>query len=82
MKPPLMFTGSPNTQSGGCSIVLVYLVLFKEGIRRCLNLLHDHPKRDELLEVLVDAGESAWARGAHEVSSFTDNREDIFSDYM
>jgi len=34
---------------------------------RCLNLLHDHPKRDELLDVLIDAGESAWARGAHEV---------------
>jgi hypothetical protein len=34
---------------------------------RCLNLLRDHPKRDELLDVLIDAGESAWARGAHEV---------------
>lgn len=35
---------------------------------RCLPLLHEHPKREELLDVLVDAGESAWARGAHEVS--------------
>lgn len=34
---------------------------------RCLPLLHDHAKREELLEVLIDAGESAWARGAHEV---------------
>jgi predicted ATPase len=30
--------------------------------------LLDHPKREELLGVLVDAGESAWARGAHEVA--------------
>lgn len=35
---------------------------------RCLNLLHEHPRRNELLTVLIDAGESAWARGAHEVS--------------
>jgi len=40
------------------------------GGNRCLNLLHDHPKRDELLDVLIDAGESAWARGAHEVGQF------------
>lgn len=33
----------------------------------CLTLLHEHPKREELLDVLIDAGESAWARGAHEV---------------
>lgn len=33
----------------------------------CLPLLHENPKRDELLDVLIDAGESAWARGAHEV---------------
>lgn len=33
----------------------------------CLPMLRDHPKRDELLDVLIDAGESAWARGAHEV---------------
>ncbi|KAG5220648.1 Ser-Thr histidine kinase [Salix suchowensis] len=32
----------------------------------CLPLLHENPKRDELLDVLIDAGESAWARGAHE----------------
>jgi len=40
------------------------------GRERCLNLLHDHSKRDELLDVLIDAGESAWARGAHEVNPF------------
>jgi len=40
------------------------------GRERCLNLLRDHPKRDELLDVLIDAGESAWARGAHEVNPF------------
>ncbi|PPQ67388.1 hypothetical protein CVT25_005967 [Psilocybe cyanescens] len=39
-----------------------------EHAKRCLNLLHDHPKRDELLDVLIDAGESAWARGAHELA--------------
>jgi predicted ATPase/serine/threonine protein kinase len=38
-----------------------------EHAKRCLNLLRDHPKRDELLDVLIDAGESAWARGAHEL---------------
>ena len=30
-------------------------------------MLREHPKREELLDVLIDAGESAWARGAHEV---------------
>ncbi|KAF8912937.1 dual-domain HisK/Mak2 protein kinase [Gymnopilus junonius] len=39
-----------------------------EHAKRCLSLLRDHPKRDELLDVLIDAGESAWARGAHELS--------------
>ncbi|CAA7259981.1 unnamed protein product [Cyclocybe aegerita] len=39
-----------------------------EHAKRCLGLLHDHPKRDELLDVLIDAGESAWARGAHELA--------------
>ena len=34
---------------------------------RCLPLLHEHSQRDELLDILVDAGESAWDRGAHEV---------------
>ncbi|KAF8665081.1 hypothetical protein AX16_000549 [Volvariella volvacea WC 439] len=39
-----------------------------EHAKRCLPLLHEHPKRDELLDVLLDAGESAWARGAHELA--------------
>ena len=38
-----------------------------EYSKRCLPLLTNHPKRDELLVLLVDAGEDAWARGAHEV---------------
>lgn len=29
--------------------------------------MHEHSQRDELLDILVDAGESAWDRGAHEV---------------
>ncbi|KAF8630202.1 hypothetical protein AX15_003056 [Amanita polypyramis BW_CC] len=39
-----------------------------EHAKRCLPILRNHPKRDELLNVLIDAGESAWARGAHELS--------------
>lgn len=39
-----------------------------EHAERCLPLLHEHPKREELLDVLVDAGDSAWARGAHELA--------------
>ncbi len=38
---------------------------------RCLSLLQEHPKRDELLDVLIEAGESAWARGAHEVIDYS-----------
>ncbi|KAF8973859.1 dual-domain HisK/Mak2 protein kinase [Flammula alnicola] len=57
-----------------------------EHAKRCLTLLHDHPKRDELVDVLVDAGESAWARGAHElaIQSFVSARnllrEDAWAD--
>ena len=36
---------------------------------RCLPLLREHSKRDELLEMSIDAGDSARARGAHEVSA-------------
>ncbi|KAK1226964.1 Chk1 protein kinase [Marasmius sp. AFHP31] len=43
-----------------------------EHAKRCLPLLHEHPKRDELLDVLIDAGEAAWARGAHEVGGPTE----------
>ena len=35
-------------------------------VSRCLPLLGEHPKRDELFE-LIDASDSAWTRGAHEV---------------
>lgn len=38
-----------------------------KAIRSCLPLLRDHEKREELSELLSDAAESAWARGAHEV---------------
>lgn len=37
-------------------------------VYRCLPLLREHSKRDELLEMSIDAGDSARARGAHEVS--------------
>ncbi|GLB36534.1 putative GAF domain containing protein [Lyophyllum shimeji] len=39
-----------------------------EHAKHCLPLLHENPKREELLDVLIDAGESAWARGAHELA--------------
>ncbi|KAI6045151.1 STKc type histidine kinase [Pisolithus marmoratus] len=35
---------------------------------RCIPLLLKEPNREQLLDVLVDAGESAWARGAHELA--------------
>lgn len=34
---------------------------------RCLPLLCEHERRGELVSLLIDAGDSAWARGAHEV---------------
>lgn len=37
----------------------------------CLSLLHDHPERGAILDVLIDAGESAWACGAHEVRTIS-----------
>ncbi|CAL1696704.1 unnamed protein product [Somion occarium] len=39
-----------------------------EHAKRCLPLLREHPKRDELLELLIGAGDSARARGAHELA--------------
>ncbi|KAJ7630475.1 hypothetical protein FB45DRAFT_915621 [Roridomyces roridus] len=39
-----------------------------EHATQCLSLLRDHPKHDEIVDILVDAGESAWARGAHELA--------------
>ncbi|THU88468.1 hypothetical protein K435DRAFT_830560 [Dendrothele bispora CBS 962.96] len=40
-----------------------------EHAKRCLTLLREHPKREELLNVLLDAGQSAWTRGAHELAA-------------
>ncbi|OSX67898.1 hypothetical protein POSPLADRAFT_1043081 [Postia placenta MAD-698-R-SB12] len=39
-----------------------------EHAKRCLPLLREHAKRDELLELSIDAGDSARARGAHELA--------------
>ncbi|KAJ7596782.1 dual-domain HisK/Mak2 protein kinase [Mycena floridula] len=39
-----------------------------EHAKRCLPLLHEHSTREELLGVLIDAGEAAWERGAHELA--------------
>ncbi|PCH33241.1 hypothetical protein WOLCODRAFT_21861 [Wolfiporia cocos MD-104 SS10] len=39
-----------------------------EHARRCLPLLREHSTRDELLELSIDAGDSARARGAHELA--------------
>ena len=41
-------------------------------IDRCLPLLREHGRRGELVSLLMDAGDSAWARGAHEVRYFVD----------
>ncbi|EPS99596.1 hypothetical protein FOMPIDRAFT_1147208 [Fomitopsis schrenkii] len=38
-----------------------------EHAKRCLPLLREHAKRDELLQLSIDAGDSATARGAHEL---------------
>lgn len=38
--------------------------------KQCLPLLREHQKRDELLDLSLDAGDSARARGAHEVGTF------------
>ncbi|KAJ7139584.1 dual-domain HisK/Mak2 protein kinase [Mycena epipterygia] len=50
------------------SELLVDVYRIAEHATHCLPLLRDHPKHDELLDVLIDAGESAWARGAHELA--------------
>ncbi|EIN13359.1 histidine kinase [Punctularia strigosozonata HHB-11173 SS5] len=40
-----------------------------EHAKRCLQLIREHEgKRDELLTLLLDAGDSAFARGAHETA--------------
>jgi hypothetical protein len=40
-------------------------------VGRCLPLLREHNRRGELVSLLIDAGDSAWARGAHEVRFFS-----------
>jgi hypothetical protein len=37
-----------------------------ERARKCLGLLRKYPKRSELIDLLMSAGEAAQARGAHE----------------
>ncbi|KDQ54896.1 hypothetical protein JAAARDRAFT_196280 [Jaapia argillacea MUCL 33604] len=39
-----------------------------EYAKRCLSLLRDHPKREELLNLMIESGDAAWARGAHELA--------------
>ncbi|KAI9445552.1 histidine kinase [Lactarius indigo] len=39
-----------------------------ERAQRCLPLLREHNKRGELVSLLIEAGDSAWARGAHEMA--------------
>ncbi|KIP05676.1 hypothetical protein PHLGIDRAFT_128752 [Phlebiopsis gigantea 11061_1 CR5-6] len=39
-----------------------------EHAKQCLPLLREHQKRDELLDLSIDAGDSARARGAHELA--------------
>ncbi|TBU58822.1 histidine kinase [Dichomitus squalens] len=39
-----------------------------EHAKRCLPLLREYSKRDELLEMSIEAGDSARARGAHELA--------------
>ncbi|KAI0047651.1 histidine kinase [Auriscalpium vulgare] len=39
-----------------------------ERAQRCLPLLRAHAKREDLIALLIDAGDSAWARGAHELA--------------
>lgn len=41
-----------------------------ERAQRCLPLLREHGRREELVALLIDAGQSAWAKGAHEVGMF------------
>lgn len=43
-----------------------------EHAKRCLPLLRENAKREVLLDLLLDAGDSARARGAHEVRHIHD----------
>ena len=47
-------------------VVILFLYVLLTA-NRCLPLLCEHDRRGELVSLLIDAGDSAWARGAHEV---------------
>ncbi|KAI0005369.1 hypothetical protein BJV74DRAFT_875326 [Russula compacta] len=47
---------------------LIAKMSFRGNGRVCLPLLREHNKRGELVSLLIDAGDSAWARGAHEMA--------------
>ena len=36
-------------------------------LKSCLHLLRGHDEQDIIFKMLVQAGDAAWARGAHEV---------------
>jgi len=67
MKLPSTFTVWQNMRRGMCMVSEKICSALMDFSLRCLPLLHEHAQRDELLDILVDAGESAWDRGAHEV---------------
>jgi hypothetical protein len=47
----------------------------------CLPLLREYNKREELIQFLVDAAESAWAKGANEIALDTFvNVRDLLAD--
>lgn len=35
---------------------------------RCLSLLREHNRREELTSLLIEAGDNAYARGAHDIA--------------
>ncbi|KZT22094.1 histidine kinase [Neolentinus lepideus HHB14362 ss-1] len=39
-----------------------------EHAKRCLPLLREHAKREELVNLMIESGDAAWARGAHELA--------------
>ncbi|TDL28897.1 histidine kinase [Rickenella mellea] len=39
-----------------------------EHAKRCLSIIKEHTNRDEVLQLLIDAGISAWTTGAHELA--------------
>lgn len=66
-----MSIGLQNMPSGKM-VTFVFFLFLDLSYYRCISLLQEHPKRDELLNVLIEAGKSAWARGAHEVIECSD----------